>query len=116
MQRALTLLEDKDVGTATAHLQMAIDVVGNSAAMQQDDALPKENFDARQMAADPVLMRATGGALAAFAVLMADKKIATLTELANFLGTYATVTAETSQKEGSILGYWSGLLHDLAQR
>lgn len=60
-------------------------------------------------------MRAIGRVLTVFATLMARKGIVSLEEIADFLGIYAVVAAETAPDEGLMLGCWAGILREAAQ-
>ncbi len=111
MRIALSMLDEAGEATAAAQVQAAIDSLG-----QVDPAEPDEGLLAKAAAlSDPTLIRAMGGALSVLGVLMARRGEIRVDELANILGIYAVTTAESARNEGLILGYWAGMLRDVAQ-
>jgi hypothetical protein len=64
--------------------------------------------------ADKSLMRAMGGAFAVIGTLMDRAGIARIDEFADALAIYATVSAETDNDQGVILGYWASILQEVA--
>ena len=115
MHEALRLLDDQDVGTAPAHLQMAIDVIGEATVGQAGDEHAPSESPERPIAADLALVRAIGGALATIIILMSRDDKVTLQEAADLLAVYATISGETCEEGGLILACWSNMISDLGK-
>lgn len=119
MREAIAMLDEAREQVAAVHLQMAIDVVERIPPMKPGDELPDERFgpstSAPQLAADPALVRAIGGALAVFATLLARRGGSSVDEVADLLGIYALATQETSADEGLIIACWGAILRDVAE-
>ncbi|MGD9866148.1 MAG: hypothetical protein AB7S99_23350 [Pseudodonghicola sp.] len=111
MRVALSMLDEAGELTAAAHLQAALDALPGPLRAAPNDELSRD----MPVAADPVTVRAMGGALAVLGTLMGRKGIASVEEISGVLGIYAVTTAETSRDEGLILGYWAAVLRDVAQ-
>lgn len=122
MREALNLLDEAGEDEAALHLQWAHDIAARVPPMQPGDELPEgvvgpchDKIELPELALDPALVRAIGGALAVFATLMARKGISPVDETANALGLYAVATSETSAQEGLIIGCWGAILREVAQ-
>lgn len=60
------------------------------------------------------LVHAIGGLTTILAAHMEGAGLTTITKVADHLGEYAAITAETESNAGDILGYWAGVLQDVA--
>lgn len=115
MRDALTLLDEAGESSAARNLQMALDMAERVPIMKPGDELPEDDPPVSpEMAAEPALVRAIGGALAVIATLMARKDIASVKEVAQLLGIYAVATTETSPDEGTIIACWGAILREVA--
>lgn len=119
MREAIAMLDEAKEDRAANHLQAAIDTAERVPPMKPGDVLPDESIDRAdptpQLAADPTLVRAIGGALALFATLIARQGDTSVDEIARLLGIYAIATDETSGDEGLIIACWGAILRDFAE-
>ncbi|NBB42305.1 hypothetical protein [Sphingobium yanoikuyae] len=119
MREAIVMLDEAREHRAANHLQAAIDAAERVSPMKPGDTLPDDSIDTPestpQLAADPALVRAIGGALAVFATLMARQGGAPVDEVARLLGIYAAVTKERSDDEGLLVACWGAILRDFAE-
>lgn len=60
------------------------------------------------------LVHAIGGLTTILAAHMEGAGLTTITKVADHLGEYAAITAETESNAGDILAYWAGVLQDVA--
>lgn len=111
MRVALPMLDEAGEATAAAHLQTALDSLAEGDPAEPDD----EAMRMASVAANPMIVRAIGGALVVLSSLMERQGAVSAEEFSRILGTYAVVTDETAKDEGLILGYWAGMLRDFAQ-
>lgn len=60
------------------------------------------------------LVHAIGGLTTILAAHMEGAGLTRITQVADHLGEYAAITAETEANAGDILAYWAGVLRDVA--
>ena len=60
------------------------------------------------------LIHAIGGLTTILAAHLEGAGLTTITKVADHLGEYAAITAETEANAGGILAYWAGVLRDVA--
>lgn len=119
MREAIMMLDEAGEDRAASHLQGAIDAAERVSSMKPGDTLPDDSIDTAdpspQLAADPRLIRAIGGALSVFATLIARQCGTSVDEIARLLGLFAVVTSETADEEGLIIACWGAILRDAAK-
>jgi len=60
------------------------------------------------------LIHAIGGLTTILAAHIEGAGLTTIAKVADHLGEYAAITAETEANAGDILAYWAGVLRDVA--
>lgn len=115
MGETLALLDEAGEDLAAAHQQTAHDVMARIVPPRSATEDRGETPELPELASDPALVRSIGAALAVFAMLMQRGGSIPLDEIAQTLGIYAVVSAETSPQEGLILGCWGAILREAAE-
>lgn len=116
MREALALFDEAGETLVAARLQAAIDTAERGSPIHYGRASLDDQLNHMDTPppADPVLIRAIGGALALLGTVIARQEATPLSEIANLLSIYATATHETSPDEGLVLAGWSAMLRDVA--
>lgn len=116
MREALALLDEAKEDLAGCHLQAAIDTAERIAPANAGHSSLDERLNRTDTPppADPVLIRAMGGALALLGTVIGKGEATSLSELSRLLGIYAAATHETSPDEGLVLACWGAMLRDVA--
>ena len=113
MAEALELLGSvSEHDTATAHLQLAHDLVKGVKPGLIDDALADAGPDELRM--DPAAVRALGGTLTVLASVLGRAGVIPMRELADILAIYATITSESDRPQGLLIGCWASILREAA--